>query len=380
MREVSSVNGRAGQLHGGAEREYDTPHLKIGSSERIPGRNGPHLQVGRPASSIIEERDNSMEEQQNKRVAGIDVSKAGLEVWVEAGPARGFPNNEKGIGALVEWLERHGVNQAVYEPTGGYELGVGQRLRKGGIKTRRVHPNKVRGLARAWGKVAKTDGVDAKVLRRYGEVFSGREEEELEEGPERAEIREKLRRRRQLVSQRVQELNRLDKPMSPGVRESIEEHIEYLDKAIKRMDREYERALKSSSALSERAKLYQSVRGVGQLTAATLVAELPELGQGEGKRLTSLVGLAPWSRDSGRQRGYRAIQGGRGPVRRALYMAAMSAVRRRDSSLGRFHQQLRKRGKPGKVALVAVMRKMLMQLHAVAQRGTPWTEEYAPGT
>ena len=321
-----------------------------------------------------------MEVEHNRRVAGIDVSKAGLEVWVEAGPARRFSNNEEGIGALVEWLGHHGVNEAVYEPTGGYELEVGQRLSEKGIKARRVHPNKVRGLARAWGKGAKTDGVDAQVLGRYGEVFSEREEGEIEEGPEREEIRGKLRRRRQLVSQKVQELNRLDKAVSPGVRESIEEHIEYLDKAIKRMDMEYARALKSSRALSERAKLYQSVRGVGQLTAATLVAELPELGQGEGRGVTSLVGLAPWSRDSGRQRGYRAIQGGRGPVRRALYMAAMSAVRRRDSSLGRFHQQLRSRGKPGKVALVAVMRKLLMQLHAVAQRGTPWTEEYAPST
>ncbi len=321
-----------------------------------------------------------MEEQHDRRVAGIDVSKAGLEVWLEAGPARGFFNNENGIRALVKWLDRHGVNQAVYEPTGGYELEVGRRLREKGIRARRVHPNKVRGMARAWGKEAKTDGVDAQVLRRYGEVFSEREAGELEESPEREEIRGKLRRRRQLVSQKVQELNRLDKALSPGVRESIEEHIEYLDKAIKRMDREYERALNNSSALSERAKLYQSVRGVGQLTAATLVAELPELGQGEGRRVTSLVGLAPWSRDSGRQRGYRAIRGGRGPVRRALYMAAMSAVRRQDSSLGRFHQQLRKRGKPGKVALVAVMRKLLMQLHAVAQRGTPWTEDYIPAS
>ena len=115
-----------------------------------------------------------MEEECNRRVAGIDVSKAGLEVWVEAGPARRFSNNEEGIGALVEWLGRHGVNEAVYEPTGGYELEVGQRLREKGIKTRRVHPNKVRGLARAWGKGAKTDGVDAQVLGRYGEVFRER--------------------------------------------------------------------------------------------------------------------------------------------------------------------------------------------------------------
>ena len=111
-----------------------------------------------------------MEVEHNRRVAGIDVSKAGLEVWVEAGPARRFSNNVEGIGALVEWLGHHGVNEAVYEPTGGYELEVGQRLREKGIKARRVHPNKVRGLARAWGKGAKTDGVDAQVLGRYGDI------------------------------------------------------------------------------------------------------------------------------------------------------------------------------------------------------------------
>ena len=128
-----------------------------------------------------------------------------------------------------------------------------------------------------------------------------------------------------------------------------------------------------------RAAMYRSVRGVGQLIAATLAADLPELGQGDGRRLVSLVGLAPWSRDSGRQRGYRAIRGGRGAVRRALYLAALSVIRSKDSALARFYQQLCQRGKPGKVALVALMRKLLLQLHAVARRGTPWVENYAPG-
>ena len=107
---------------------------------------------------------------------------------------------------------------------------------------------------------------------------------------------------------------------------------------------------------------------------------MPELGEGDGKRLTSLVGLAPWSRDSGRQRGYRAIRGGRGTVRRALYLAALSLIRCKNNALARFYQQLRQRGKPGKVALVAVMRKLLLQLHAIARRGTPWVEDYAPAT
>ena len=143
------------------------------------------------------------------------------------------------------------------------------------------------------------------------------------------------------------------------------------------MDRLYKEALRSESRLSERASLYRSVPGVGELTAATLTAYLPELGRCSSKELTSLCGLAPWARDSGSQRGYRSIRGGRSVVRSALYMAALSSVRR-QGNLKQFYQRLRDRGKPGKVALVALMRKILLELNAVARRGTPWTEHYDP--
>ena len=160
--------------------------------------------------------------------------------------------------------------------------------------------------------------------------------------PERAELRDLLRRRRQLVNQRVQELNRLDKGITKGSRTSTKRHIAWLDDEIARVDEEYKKALQSSSELSRRAALYQSVQGVGILTAAILAADLPELGEGDGKCLTSLVGLAPWSRDSGRQRGYRAIRGGRGAVRRALYMAALSLIRSKNSALAPLLQPAKK--------------------------------------
>lgn len=229
-------------------------------------------------------------------------------------------------------------------------------------------------------KEAKTDGIDAEVLALFGEVFGeeGAKEEEWDE--ERRDLQDIVRRRRQLVDQRAREKNRLEKRQSRKAEASIKRAIRWNTNEIGRLDREYKKALEKSRGLRQRAELYQSVRGVGELTAATLVAELPELGQGDGKGLTSLVGLAPWARDSGRQRGYRSIQGGRGTVRKALYLAALSAIRRRESKLGRFYQRLRRRGKPGKVALVAVMRKLLMQLHAVARRGSPWLEDYSPAT
>ena len=243
-----------------------------------------------------------------------------------------------------------------------------------------VHPIRMRSLARAHGFEAKTDGLDAQVLSMFGRAFPMADAPRRKPDPERDDLRDLLRRRRQLVNQRVQELNRLDKGITEGSRASTKRHIAWLDDEIARLDEEYQKALQSSSELSRRAALYQSVKGVGILTAAILAADLPELGEGDGKCLTSLVGLAPWSRDSGRQRGYRAIRGGRGTVRRALYMSALSVIRSKNSALARFYQQLRKRGKPGKVALVAVMRKLLLQLHAIARRGTPWVEDYAPAT
>ena len=275
-----------------------------------------------------------MEEETKERVAGIDVSKAGLEVCIGAGRLQHYENSKAGIRALVKRMERESVGLAVYEPTGGYEREMARGLREGGIRAGRVHPNKVRAFARAGGKEAKTDGIDAEVLAHYGKVFGEEEVIDEEWSEELRELQDMVRRRRQLVDQVVRERNRLEK--MPGRKEeaSLKRSIRWHTNEIGRVDREYKRALEQSSELRERAELYQSVRGVGQLTAATLVAELPELGRGDGKGLTSLVGLAPWSRDSGRQRGYRAIRGGRGTVRKALYLAALSAIRKRESKLG----------------------------------------------
>ena len=309
------------------------------------------------------------------QVVGVDVGKARLDACAGNGEERSFDNNDQGIDALAGWLAALGAALVVCEPTGGYEKPLIWRLRQEGFPVRLAHPNRVRAFARASGREAKTDRLDAQALADYGRVFlqdqagpSGPEGGE----PEREELQALLRRRRQLTDQRTQELNRLDRAHSPAVRASAQRHIGFLDQEIANLDREYREALESSAELSRRAELYRSVPGIGELTAAVLTADLPELGQGAGKGLCSLAGLAPWSRDSGRQRGYRAVRGGRSGVRRALYMAALSAIRV-EGELRRFYQGLRQRGKAGKVALVAVMRKMLLRLHAIARRGAPWT-------
>ena len=235
-----------------------------------------------------------------------------------------------------------------------------------------AHPVRVRAFARACCYEAKTDPKDAQVLSRYGQVFPDADQPELE--PEREELRDLLQRRRQLVDQRVQEMGRLDRGVSPATVKSTKRHIAWLEKEIARLDNDYQATLQSSAPLAQRASLYRTVPGIGPLTAAILVAHLPELGQWDGRALTSLVGLAPWSRDSGQKRGQRVIRGGRGVARRALYICTWSAIWV-DDELRRFYQNLRQRGKPGKVALVAVMRKLLLLLNAVARRGTPWVAQ-----
>ena len=306
-------------------------------------------------------------------VAGIDVSKATLDVSVSEGDVIGFNNTGKGVTSLLKHVERQGVSKAVCESTGGYERLIVSRLRESGFTVQVAHPLRVRAFARACGYEAKTDPLDAQVLSRYGQVFI--ESDTLEPEPDRDELRQVLNRRRQMVEQRVQERNRLDKGLSASARKSTERHIRWLGKEIERLDAEYKELLTNNFKLRRLADLYCSVPGVGELTAAVLVAYLPELGQRDGSALTSLVGLAPWSRDSGKKRGIRSIRGGRSTVRRALYICAWSVLRV-EGELRHFYRRLREHGKPGKVALVAVARKLLLQLNAVARRGTPWVDHH----
>ena len=305
-------------------------------------------------------------------VAGVDVSKANLDVSVSEGPVIRFDNTSKGITKLLKYLKEQDTTLAVCESTGGYRRPLVSRLRKTELGVQVAHPIRVRAFARACGYEAKTDSKDAQVLLRYGQVF--REEDQRELEPEREELRGVLRRRRQLVDQRVQELGRLDKGVSSAIVKSTKRHITWLEKEIARLDQEYQAVLQRNVYLAQCASLYRTAPGIGPLTSATLVAHLPELGYWDSKALTSPVGLAPWPRDSGKKRGQRSIRGGRGGVRRALYLCTWSAIRV-NGELRRFYQNLRQCGKPGKVDLVAVMRKLLLLLNAVARRETPWVAQ-----
>lgn len=305
-------------------------------------------------------------------IAGIDVGKQWLDVSIAGGLVKRFDNTSEGIVGLVLKLRTDQVSRAVCEATGGYERGLVQALQVEGIGIQVAHPNKVRAFAQACGLLAKTDRIDAQVLARYGQVFDQQPRPPID--GEVLKLRDLVRRRQQLMTTRVQEMNRLEKQVDGTMRASCERHLVWLNAEIAELDKACQAQL-SCQDLSQQASLYQSVRGVGQLTAIALIAELPELGHCNGKSLTALVGLAPWSRDSGQHRGYRSIRGGRAKVRKALYMAALSAIRV-EGQMRQFYQGLRKRGKAGKVALVAVMRKLLLLLNTIAHRGTPWVENY----
>ena len=284
----------------------------------------------------------------NQSTAGIDVGKRVLDVSVDEDRARRFANTAAGVAELVGWLESQGPLLAVCEATGGYEALVAEALRQVGVPVHIPHPNQVRAFARACGYQAKTDGLDAMVLSRYGQVFQPAPT--LAQEADRGQLQDLLRRREQLVAQRTQEKNRLSRVHNPAAQDSVRRHIAWLDQEIGMLDDQYQELhqelLGQNVEFRRQVEAYRSVPGVGVQTAAALVAWLPELGRCDGKALASLCGVAPWSRDSGQKRGYRSTRGGRRPVRRVLYLASMASIRS-TQRLGHFYRQLRQRGIAG---------------------------------
>ena len=284
----------------------------------------------------------------NQSTAGIDVGKRELDVSVDEDRARRFANTAAGVAELVGWLGSQGPLLAVCEATGGYEALVVQALRQVGVPVHIAHPNQVRAFARACGYQAKTDGLDAMVLSRYGQVFQPAPT--LAQEADRGQLQDLRRRREQLVGQRTQEKNRLSRVHNPAAQDSVRRHIAWLDQEIGMLDDQYrelhQELLEQNVEFRRQVEAYRSVPGVGVQTAAALVAWLPELGRCDGKALAARCGVAPWSRDSGQKRGYRSTRGGRRPVRRVLYLACMASIRS-TQGLGDFYRQLRQRGIAG---------------------------------
>jgi len=300
-------------------------------------------------------------------VVGIDVSKTHLDVALgSTGPLFQVPYTQEGLQTLANRLQ--GATLVVMEATGGLEARLIQFSTLAGFPTARINPRRVREFANATGTLAKTDRIDAHILAWYGEALHPPVTPVPDENRQRLEAL--ITRRRQLIEMRVAEENRL--ASAPDViRPSIQQHLEWLQEQISALDEEICQLLQSDPDWAEKVEILQSVPGVGIVTAATLLAELPVLGQASHKEIAALAGVAPMNRDSGRRKGKRHITGGRPSVRQVLYMATIAAIRC-NPVIRAFYRRLLAAGKEKKVALVACMRKLLTILNALLRKRQRW--------
>jgi len=301
---------------------------------------------------------------------GIDVSQSTWDVYLRPqGRSFSVPADHDEATLLGQQLVTLGPCLVVLEATGGLERGLAAELIDAGLFVAVVNPRQVRDFARALGRLAKTDRIDAETLALFAEKVQPRPTQKCPE--KQAEIDALVTRRRQLVELRSMERTRQHQATIKAARRSIDKLLKVLDRQIAALDKAIGQLLESDDDWRTRCELLQSVPGVGATTSATLVAELPELGRLNRQEIASLAGLAPFNHDSGRFRGQRRIRGGRSAVRSILYMAALAA-RRCNPILQRFAQRLEQAGKPFKVVITACMRKLLTMLNTIVRNGTPW--------
>jgi transposase len=300
---------------------------------------------------------------------GIDVAKAKLDVaFLPGGEAFQVGNDDEGREELAERLAGLPMGVIVIEATGGLEQAVVATLQAEGLPVVLANARQVREFARATGKLAKTDGIDAAVLARYAEALRPQTRALPDEAT--LALREVVRRRRSLGQMLTGEQNRLQHATA-ATANGIKMHLAWLRAEIGNLDREVRRLLRSHPVRRVQTVRYQSVPGVGPVLSSTLISELPELGVLSPKQIAALVGVAPLNRDSGTFRGKRKIWGGRSGVRCTLYMATLVAVQH-NPVLKAFYTRLRASGKAPKMALTACMHKLICILNAIARSGQPW--------
>lgn len=307
---------------------------------------------------------------------GIDVSKRVLDVCILSGSdhyGESFTvaNDHEGVDEILSRLTESTPKLVVMEATGKYERLAATSIAasEAGIAVAIVNPRQARDFAKAMGKLAKTDQIDAFVLAHFAKAMEPDPTAMPDE--ESVTLQGILARRRQLIEMRTAEGNRLKMASAKALAERIEAHIVWLEKEIERTDKDLDKAVEDSESFKAKESMLRSVPGVGRVLARTLLAELPELGNITHKRLCSLVGVAPFNRDSGQWSGKREAWGGRASVRAALYMGTLVATRH-NPTIKEFYERLIEAGKPKKVALVACMRKLLSILNALMRDGALW--------
>jgi transposase len=308
--------------------------------------------------------------------AGIDVGRDFLDVAL-APSGRGFraPNIAKGVDIIVDRLKRAGVRRIVLESIGPYASRLVRALARADFHVAVVDPRRIKAWRTAEGKRAKTDRLDAQLIARFALVMS--DATRPVPSAETLQIRALSARRRQLVEMAAMEKTRLKQAIDEEIAQSCRQIIAMLAEARARVEHELEARVRAS-AEADRLALYQTAPGVGPSIAVTLAADLPELGTLDRRAAAALAGLAPIDNESGQRVGRASIQGGRSCVRAALYLAALSAVRS-ERGYKREYQAMRAAGKPAKVALIAIARKLLVALNGMARDNKPWVKAAANG-
>ena len=302
--------------------------------------------------------------------AGIDVSKATLDIAVgRDGQTWRVGNDLDGIQSAILRLKPFSPELVVVESTGGLERPVLNAFVSAGLPISLVNPGRVRQFARSAGLLAKTDKIDARLLAHFAEAIQPRPTTLPSEQEQYLAMLSD--RRRQVLGMRVAEINRLNTVPEP-MRKFVEASIEFLNRQLAELQAEIDAFIQNDPVFKAKRDLLLSVPGVGKVTCAVLIGDLPELGQLNQKQIAALVGVAPFNSDSGNRRGNRAIKAGRSSVRNVLFMAALAAIRC-NPIIKSFYNRLIAKGKPKKVAIVACMRKLLVILNAMIRDAKPWS-------
>jgi len=297
---------------------------------------------------------------------GIDVSKTELEICAtetdESVPSYcKVSNSKKGASELIDWLKQFKVSLVVIEATGGYERLVRKALESASISVAVVNPVRVRSFAKGVGQLAKTDRIDAQILSRFARVVRPKPSCRASESQE---LLSELNSHATFLRKQIQAAKNRAELSSKFVKKAIERTCKSLERELVKVNEEIARVVKADSNLERKVKALEEIKGVGWQTAVGLLGSLPELGTINRKQIAALCGLAPYTRESGKWKGKRFISGGRKEARRILYMPALTAARSNEK-LAAFYQSLVSRGKPAKVALTAVMRRLVVIANAV---------------
>ena len=364
-REIGSVLVREAVTERDPRRHYGTnPNSR---------RNCPRVFLSKTragASSHLQDWEKTMQE---PFFIGIDVAKDTFHV--ASCPASiniSLPNSPTGTHQLIKSLQSHNIALVVLEATGGYERPIVAELLQENFKVVVASPRQVRDFARGIGEWAKTDPIDAYVLARFAQVVQPKPK--APSGPQIDELADLVRRRRQLTNLRTQELNRSQTVLHPKVRKSVRKMIKTLDYQIAELDELIEQHISSDDDLRQKNKILRSAKGIGPHTSATLLSQLPELGQLNRQQIAALVGVAPYDFRSGKFAGQSHIFGGRKEIRNALYMAVLSA-KRFNPVIHRFAKRLIAKGKLPKVVITACIRKLLIILNTMIRNQTLWRPE-----